>query len=116
MGLNRGLQAFGTAKSHSRCQAVVLGKEWWDGVQLLNYFADKQMSTAYDCAPKRFRAQFLCALNRNVLAEAKRNQDCVRGSWHNVMMFPEINIWRELRDRLKTRVWTLEPGEEPPEE
>eukprot|EP00929_Paragymnodinium_shiwhaense_P040717 TRINITY_DN21219_c0_g1_i5.p1 TRINITY_DN21219_c0_g1~~TRINITY_DN21219_c0_g1_i5.p1 ORF type:complete len:391 (-),score=96.19 TRINITY_DN21219_c0_g1_i5:246-1418(-) len=105
--LNRGLQAFGTAKSHPRCQASVLANEWWERVQLLNYFADKQMRTAYDCAPKRFRAQFLCALNRNVLAEAKRNQDCVRGSWQNVMgQFPEINIWRELRERLKTKVWT----------
>ena len=49
--------------------------------QLLELFASSAMRIAYDCAKKRFRAQFLCVLSRAAEAEARRNDSCVRGSW-----------------------------------
>ena len=49
--------------------------------QLLDLFASSPLRIAYDCAKKRFRAQFLCALARAAEAEARRNDSCVRGSW-----------------------------------
>jgi len=69
--------------------------------------------TAYDCSRKRFRAQFLCALNRVTMVEAKRQSDCIRGNWQEVLMqFPELSLWRELVEKLKVRVWTPDATEE----
>merc|ERR1719163_1193415 len=74
---------------------------------LLDFYSGVPVRTAYDCAKKRFRAQFLCALNRVTVVEAKRQSDCIRGNWQEVLMqFPELSLWRELLDKLKTRVWT----------
>jgi len=109
----RMLPAFTSSTAYNGCPAQALLAEWFDRPQLLELFASAPLRTAYDCSPKRFRTQFLCALNRVTLAEAKRHQDCVRGNWQNVMMqFPEIGLWRDLREQLKTRVWTPDPGED----
>jgi len=84
----------------------VLLSEWYDQPRLLDVFAGMPLRAAYDSAPKRFRAQFLCALNRATLAEAKRQSDCVRGNWQAVMaQFPEMGLWRDLREKLRLRVW-----------
>ena len=53
--------------------------------QLLELFASAPLRIAYDCAKKRFRAQFLCALSRAAEAEARRNDSCVRGSWQKAL-------------------------------
>eukprot|EP00927_Polykrikos_kofoidii_P047604 TRINITY_DN41858_c0_g1_i1.p1 TRINITY_DN41858_c0_g1~~TRINITY_DN41858_c0_g1_i1.p1 ORF type:complete len:651 (+),score=136.23 TRINITY_DN41858_c0_g1_i1:215-2167(+) len=108
--MSRGMAAFTASPSYPTCQAQLLLAEWWDGMQVLDHFSGMPLRTAYDCAPKRFRAQFICLLNRAVLAEARRNQDCVRGNWQAIMMqFPEINLWRALREKLRLRVWTPDP-------
>merc|ERR1719367_2579904 len=107
--LGRGMAAFSASVEFRTCQAQILLSEWFNKPQLLDLFAGAPIRTAYDCAPKRFRAQFLCVLNRATLAEAKRHNDCVRANWQEVMMqFPEIGLWRSLRECLKTRVWTLD--------
>eukprot|EP00440_Ansanella_granifera_P026430 gb/GFBE01028712.1/.p1 GENE.gb/GFBE01028712.1/~~gb/GFBE01028712.1/.p1 ORF type:complete len:410 (+),score=72.66 gb/GFBE01028712.1/:1-1230(+) len=106
----RSLAAFTQSHIYINCRAQVLLTEWFDQNRLLDLFATPALRTAYDCAPKRYRAQFLCALNRATMAEAKRNNDCVRGNWQTVMMqFPEIGLWRDLREKLKVRVWTPDP-------
>ncbi|CAJ1357883.1 unnamed protein product [Effrenium voratum] len=111
--LSRSLAVFTAAAAWTNCRPQVLLSEWFDHTRLLDLFALFPMRTAYDCAPKRYRAQFLCALNRATMAEAKRNHDCVRGNWQTVMMqYPEIGLWRDLREKIKVRVWTpdAEPG------
>lgn len=111
--LSRSLVAFTASTSWMNCRPQVLLSEWFDSNRLLDLFGSASLRTAYDCAPRRYRAQFLCALNRTTMAEAKRNNDCVRGNWHPVMMqYPEIALWRDLRDKIKLRVWTPEPVEE----
>merc|ERR1711920_359377 len=68
--------------------------------------------TAYDCAPKRYRAEFLCALNRATLAEAVRHSDCIRGDWQGIMMqFPELGLLRELREMIKLKVFAKDAEE-----
>lgn len=108
--LSRSLVTFTSSTSWTNCRPQVLLSEWFDQNRLLDLFAGMSLRTAYDCAPKRYRAQFLCALNRLTMAEAKRNNDCVRGNWHSVMMqYPEMGLWRDLRDKIKLRVWTPDP-------
>eukprot|EP00434_Breviolum_minutum_P003712 symbB.v1.2.003267.t1/scaffold117.1/size318901/6 len=105
--LSRSLAAFTASTAWTNCRPQVLLSEWFDNNRLLDLFASMPLRTCYDCAPKRYRAQFLCALNRATMAEAKRNNDCVRGNWHSVMMqYPEMGLWRDLRDKIKLRVWT----------
>lgn len=107
LALNRAVEAFGSSTTYGRCAPQALLAEWYEQPHLLNLFASSHLRTAYDCSRKRLRAQFLCALNRATLAEAKRHNECVRGNWQAVMMqFPEIGMWRELHEKLKLRVWT----------
>lgn len=68
-------------------------------------------------ASSRYRAHFLCLLNRAAVAEAKRFNDCVRGSWPMIMQtFPELGLWRDLRDAIQRRVWDTSGEPEPPQE
>lgn len=88
-----------------RCIPDALITEWFSG-KLLENFGAFPVRTAYDCAPKRFRAQFLCLLNRVLLAEATRSSGCVRAVWGSVLeTFPELGVWRDFRDRIQQRVW-----------
>lgn len=106
--LDRALPAFASSPVYSNCQAQRLLSDWYDQPHLLDVFANPPLRMAYDCSPKRLRAQFLCALNRTMLSEAKRHRDCVRGTWQAIMMqFPEMGLWRDFLDKLKSRVWTL---------
>lgn len=101
------------------CHMQTLMSEWFEKTYLLDLYASVPIRTAYDCAPKCFRAQFLCLLNRAAMAEAKRFNDCVRGSWPKIMQtFPEMGLWRELRQAIHTRVWdtTGEPIPQLPQE
>lgn len=113
--LSRSLAAFTASTAWLQCRPQVLLSEWFDQNRLLDLFASAPLRTAYDCAPKRFRAQFLCALNRATLAEAKRHHDCVRGNWHSVLLqFPEIALWRDLREKIRVRVWAIDAKEAGP--
>ncbi|CAE7667608.1 kidins220, partial [Symbiodinium necroappetens] len=110
--LTRSLASFTASTTWTNSRPQVLLAEWFDMNRLLDLFGTPPLRTAYDCAPKRYRAQFLCAMNRATLAEAKRNNDCVRGNWQTVMMqYPEIGLWRDLREKIKLRVWTPEANE-----
>eukprot|EP00930_Biecheleria_cincta_P039841 TRINITY_DN27343_c0_g2_i1.p1 TRINITY_DN27343_c0_g2~~TRINITY_DN27343_c0_g2_i1.p1 ORF type:complete len:640 (-),score=124.67 TRINITY_DN27343_c0_g2_i1:63-1982(-) len=105
--MSRSLAAFTISHTWVNCRPQLLLSEWFDQNRLLDHFGGPHLRTAYDCAPKRYRAQFLCALNRATLAEAKRNNDCIRGNWQSVMMqFPEMSLWRDLLEKVKVRVWT----------
>jgi len=99
------------------CQTSGLLADWFEKTHLLELYASVPVRTAYDCAPKRCRAQFLCLLNRAAIAEAKKFSDCVRGNWPVIMQtFPELGLWRDLRDAIHRRVWdtTGEPPEPEP--
>jgi len=89
---------------------------WFDDARLLEIVSGHTVRGAYDCSPKRLRAQFLCLLNRVAMAEATRQNDCVRSNWHEVMRaFPEVPLWRDLLERLKVRVWSVDvdPPDDP---
>jgi len=113
----RAMAAFARSSMYYTCQIPLLLSEWFEKTQLLELYASVPMRTAYDCAPKRFRAHFLCLLNRAAVAEAKRFNDCVRGSWPAIMQtFPELGLWRDLREAIASRLWdsSMEPAPEPP--
>merc|ERR1712125_266580 len=85
-------------------QPDVLLNEWQLSTSLLELYGSTALRAAYDCAPKRLRAQFLCFLDRTVAAEARVVG--VRGSWKLVLTaFPEIGLWRALRRGIRQRVW-----------
>jgi len=110
----RMMGAFVRSNIFHTCMLQALLAEWFERSQLLDVFASTTLRTAYDCAPKRFRAQFLCLLNRAVVAEARRCNGCVRGQWSQIMQtFPELGIWREFREMLQNRVW--DTSKDPPE-
>jgi hypothetical protein len=102
MALSRALSCFQSSSTYYNCQPQVLLPQFFDMSTLLDQYSGPSIRTAYDCSKKRFRAQFLCALNRVTLVESKRQSDCIRGNWHEVLMqFPELHLWRELIEKLK---------------
>lgn len=110
--LPRASAAFAASPCYYRYPGQALLGRWYDDAQLLDVFAGTPLRVAYDCSQKRYRAQFLCALNRAAMVESKRNDSCVRGTWQAVMQqFPEIGLWRDFLDKLRRRVWAQEdPG------
>ncbi|CAJ1453217.1 unnamed protein product [Effrenium voratum] len=56
--LSRSLAVFTAAAAWTNCRPQVLLSEWFDHTRLLDLFALFPMRTAYDCAPKRYRAHF----------------------------------------------------------
>mmetsp|Transcript_61668 Transcript_61668/g.134844 ORF Transcript_61668/g.134844 Transcript_61668/m.134844 type:complete len:508 (+) Transcript_61668:151-1674(+) len=115
--LSRATSSFARSGTYYHCQTNNLLSEWFERNQMLELYASPPVRTAYDCATKRHRAQFLCLLNRAAIVEAKRFNDCVRGTWPIIIqVFPELGLWRELRDAIHRRVWdtTGEPIEDLP--
>lgn len=109
----RTLTAFAASEAFAKCHPQALLSEWFNGRRLIELFTVPTVRTAYDCSPKRFRAQFLCLLNRAALAEAKRQNECVRGNWTQIMQtYPELGLWRQFLDKVKERVWTLDEEED----
>eukprot|EP00913_Durusdinium_trenchii_P011048 g10372.t1 len=92
-GLPEGTWAWSTASTEA------LLAQWRDEKgQLLEAFTEPVLRNAYDCAPKRYRAQFLCLLARAAQLESDASDGCVRRTWSKVFeMFPEIQLWQELR-------------------
>lgn len=110
---SRAVAAFTQSSTFYNCQPQALLSQFFDMSALLDFYAGIPLRTAYDSSKKRFRAQFLCALNRVTMVEAKRQSDCIRGNWQEVLMqFPELSLWRELVEKLKVRVWTPDATEE----
>jgi len=106
---SRGMPAFTSSPFYSTCHAQLVLSSWFDNTTLLDLFASMPFRSAYDCTPKHYRAQFLCALNRLTCAEANLHNECIRGSWQKLLMqFPELEMWRELREKLRARVWTVD--------
>ncbi|CAE7730474.1 unnamed protein product [Symbiodinium sp. CCMP2592] len=97
-------------------KALLLASEWFQKSQLLEIFGTTSVRTAYDCAPKRYRAQFLCLINRLLIVEARQFGDGhIRAGWNSIMQnFPELGLWREFRDSLSVHVWDIskDPAEE----
>ncbi|CAE7278019.1 unnamed protein product [Symbiodinium microadriaticum] len=90
-------------------KALLLASEWFQKSQLLEIFGTTSVRTAYDCAPKRYRAQFLCLINRLLIVEARQFGDGhIRTGWNSIMQnFPELGLWREFRDSLSVHVWDI---------
>ncbi|CAK0902984.1 unnamed protein product [Prorocentrum cordatum] len=109
---SRALGAFSRSGMYHGSQPQSLLSDWFEKTQLVDLFGST--TTAYDCAPKRYRAQFLCWLNRAAVVEAKRFNDCVRSQWHVIMQsFPELGLWRNMWDMISQRVW--DSSNDPPE-
>merc|ERR1740130_403265 len=79
--LTRAVSAFTTSSTFYNCQPQALLSQFFDMNSMLDFYAGIPVRTAYDCSKKRFRAQFLCTLNRACAVEAKRQSDCIRGNW-----------------------------------
>lgn len=95
--LQQAASSFSSSSISGGCQGKGLLSEWYDADELLDLLATSPLRIAYDCTPKRFRAQFICLLNRAAAAEAVRNDSCVRGPWQAALaQFPEVFLWRML--------------------
>ncbi|CAE8649256.1 unnamed protein product, partial [Polarella glacialis] len=108
---SRAMAMFTGSSAFSGCRAQVLLNDWFDRKHLLESLSSPALRIAYDCAPKRHRAQFLCLLNRAISAESLRNgSGCVREGWTAVAQaFPELAIWRDMRACLRERCWEAIP-------
>lgn len=101
---DRAIAYFSASQAFNGCEAQVLSTMWYESPHLLDSLARAPMRAAYDCAPKRLRAQFVCALSRVAVAEARRF-DGLRGNWQPLLtQYPELGLWRELRERIVARI------------
>lgn len=101
--MSRAAQVFAHSSKYYNCEARVLLSLWYESPNLLVSFTSIPVRIAYDGSPKHLRAQFLCALNRVAICEEKRYGG-LRGPWQGVLaQFPEMGLWRDLRDKLKAR-------------
>eukprot|EP00435_Cladocopium_sp_Y103_P063283 s268_g24.t2 len=99
----------GWAAAHASTEALLA--QWRsESGGLLEVLAHDALRTAYDCAPKRYRAQFLCLLARCAQVESNGSDGCVRRQWSKIWEhFPEIQLWQKLRELiLKKRQERLE--------
>ncbi|CAE7334407.1 slc43a2 [Symbiodinium natans] len=101
----RALAAFATR--HPGCRAPELMAMWFERPQLLEALGSPSLRTAYDCAAKRYRAQFLCLLGRALAAEVRRmGTGMPRDGWNQISRtFPELGLWQEFREQLYQRCW-----------
>lgn len=99
--------ALNRAATFNSQKALLLASEWFQKPGLLDGFGGTPVRTSYDCAPKRYRAQFLCLINRLLLVEARQFGDGhIRAGWNSIMQnFPELALWREFREHLQLHVW-----------
>ncbi|CAL1129333.1 unnamed protein product [Cladocopium goreaui] len=99
--------ALNRAATFNSQKALLLASEWFQKPGLLDVFGGTPVRTSYDCAPKRYRAQFLCLINRLLLVEARQFGDGhIRAGWNSIMQnFPELALWREFREHLQLHVW-----------
>merc|ERR1719230_1063016 len=95
--------------------APTVTDSWYSGGDALGLFATTAMRTAFECAPKQYRAQFICALSRAAWIE-EASGELMRENWAIVFKtFPEIPMWRLLESRLRERTWANdEPAEDEP--
>eukprot|EP00929_Paragymnodinium_shiwhaense_P099608 TRINITY_DN6134_c0_g1_i3.p1 TRINITY_DN6134_c0_g1~~TRINITY_DN6134_c0_g1_i3.p1 ORF type:complete len:698 (-),score=172.61 TRINITY_DN6134_c0_g1_i3:1294-3387(-) len=114
----RAALSFMRNRAFPSCQPQALMNAWFEKPDTLEIYGGTSLRTAYDCAPKRMRAQFLCLLNRMLALEAQRNGDeCIRSGWNAVMQnFPELVLWRNFRDLLSAYVWSGEGAPPPADE
>ncbi|CAK0827368.1 unnamed protein product [Prorocentrum cordatum] len=99
----RGSVAFATCGRYHGCEPAALMGLWFDSNSLLDCVGSGAVRNSYDCSPKHLRAAFLCALYRATIAEDKRLGG-IRGSWQAVFsQFPELGLWKELREKFRLR-------------
>ncbi|CAK9073761.1 unnamed protein product [Durusdinium trenchii] len=100
--------------TYQGCRAPELLGLWFDRPQLLEAMASPSMRIAYDCAAKRYRAQFLCLLSRVLAAEVKRTGALPRDGWKKIAeTFPELVLWQDLREQIYQRCWMV-GADDPP--
>merc|ERR1719436_1197833 len=74
--------------------APAVTDSWYSRPDSLQLFATQMMRTAYECAPKQYRAQFICALSRLAWTEGVLGEN-VRDEWMLIARnFPEIKLWQ----------------------
>eukprot|EP00929_Paragymnodinium_shiwhaense_P009137 TRINITY_DN11318_c0_g1_i1.p1 TRINITY_DN11318_c0_g1~~TRINITY_DN11318_c0_g1_i1.p1 ORF type:complete len:740 (+),score=218.90 TRINITY_DN11318_c0_g1_i1:97-2316(+) len=104
--LDRAIIALPSMCAYRGCSPLQLLSRWHDSEKLLQAFAEAPTRSAYDCMPKRFRAQFLCALHRVATVEATRNSGCVRAVLTRALaQFPEVMLLRDFLERLRQRAF-----------
>ncbi|CAK9007516.1 unnamed protein product [Durusdinium trenchii] len=88
-------------------KALLLASEWFKKTTLLELFGGTSVRASYDCAPKRYRAQFLCLLYRLLLIETRQfGELSCRPAWTKILQnFPELALWQDFRERLQCHVW-----------
>lgn len=101
--------------TYQGCRAPELLCLWFERPQFLEAMASPSMRIAYDCAAKRYRAQFLCLLSRVLAAEVRRiGKGMPRDGWKQIAeTFPELVLWQELREQIYQRCW-MDHQDDPP--
>ena len=98
-------QALARAAASNSQKALHLANSWFQKPQLLEIYGQTPVRTAYDCAPKRYRAQFLCLINRLLLVDS-RHFGTLRQPWEQIFQnFPELQLWRDFREQLLVHLW-----------
>lgn len=91
--------------SGSPGSSASIAKHWFESPSMLALYGSQTMRTAYDCAPKQYRAQFACALSRVAWLE-EATGELMRDEWALVFgVFPEIPRWRLLESQLREKTW-----------
>lgn len=79
-------------------------EQWFKADELLQAYSHEAVRSAYDCAPKRYRAHFLCLLSRLAQLEGLRGDGCIRQLWSQIWeVFPELQLWQSLQSLLKRK-------------
>ncbi|CAK0872321.1 unnamed protein product [Prorocentrum cordatum] len=96
----RGAAVFTACARYHGCEPAALLAMWFEGGDLLESVGS---SAVRGCLRPDLRAALLCALYRATIAEDKRLGG-LRGTWQAVFtQFPELGLWKELRDKARLR-------------
>ncbi|CAJ1335651.1 unnamed protein product [Effrenium voratum] len=86
---------WGAAGGDGAASSATLGGRGRGGCTCM---ASPEIRSSYDCAPKRYRAHFLCLLARAAQIESDSSDGCVRRQWSKIWeTYPEIQLWQQLR-------------------
>jgi len=81
-------------------------KAWSEKEEMLDAIGTQTLRHAYECAPKHYRAQLLCAISRLAWLEETPGE-IFRPEWQDVLvLFPELRTWRRLEMQIRERTWS----------
>jgi len=105
MQKQRAANAFQQVSSTKELETSAVIEAWSKSSELLDMIGTQAMRHSYECVPKHYRAQFICALSRAAWFEEEPGE-IFRPQWRDVLaLFPEIQKWRLLEMQIRERTW-----------